>query len=220
MRGGEDERTAYLSPESKIPILQEHHTEPSQRNSRPHITQTIWRPVNRSIHQDHRMDLSQPRQFRQFLLRVKDDEWEDEADRESNKHSSILTILAEHLVRAESTPEHRCGEERVDARTGELVGLVRRAHVGDLIDLEVQDADTDEGRDESGDHLCEEGVTGWDLDVVREFHVVGETHCVGAGHVSVALEVVHGKCVSCDPGAANEFSEHVERYFDSGHGCD
>ena len=122
-------------------------------------------------------------------------------------------------MRAERTPQHRSREKGIDTGTSELVALVWRAHIRNLVDLEIQDTDTDECRDESCDHLREEGMSGRDLDVVCEFHVVGETDSVSARHISVTLEVVHSECVSSDPGAADEFGEDVECHFDSRHGC-
>jgi len=123
-------------------------------------------------------------------------------------------------MRAERTPKDRSREKGVDTGTSKLVTLVWRTHVWNFIDLEVQDTDADECRDECGDHLREEGVSGRNLDVVCELHIVGETDGVSACHIAVALEVVHGEGVASDPGAADEFGENIECHFNSRHGCD
>lgn len=97
-----------------------------------------------------------------------------------------MTSSAENFLRPDRAPEDGGGEEGVDARAREVVWLVGGADVGYLVDLEVEDARADECADKGCDHLREERMAGWDLDVVGKLEVVGESERVGAGYISIS----------------------------------
>jgi hypothetical protein len=118
------------------------------------------------------------------------------------------------------SPQDRCGEESVDARTCELELGIGSANASDALHLEVEDAGADNGTDKGGDDLGDEGLTGRNLDVVGELEIVAEPNGVRAGHVAKGLEIIHGQRVAIDKGTANEFSEHVQGNFDACHGLD
>lgn len=66
----------------------------------------------------------------------------------------------------QQAPDHAGGEEDLTAGADEFRGLVRRAHLWDRGEGDVQDGDLDEAGEEGGGYLGGEHVPGWDLHVV------------------------------------------------------
>ena len=125
-----------------------------------------------------------------------------------------------HLLGTEGTPENGSGEKGVDAGAGESVLLVRRADVGDLGHLVVENGGTNEGRNEGGDYLTVESDPGWDVDVMRELEILSEMEGVRGRDVSVCFEVVHRRGVTGEPETADQLGNNVQGDLDVRDGHD
>lgn len=87
-----------------------------------------------------------------FVEQPEEDD-DDDTQRKSNKNLGVLAILTKNLLRSDSPPQNRCGEESVDARACELELGIGSANAGDALHLEVEDAGADDGADKGGDDL-------------------------------------------------------------------
>lgn len=182
-----------LGPQTKKAVLHVHPAEPGNRHRRPDIRQVIRRPRQRAIEHRDGVDLAQPPNLFEPPLDQPKDDRQDCPQGKADEQRRVLSARAKHLDRANGAPQDGGREEGVDAGAGEVVGGAVGADVGDAVHLEVEHADADERRDDGGDHLRPKGVPRRDLDVVREFEVVGEPDGVGAGDVAEGFEVVHGE---------------------------
>lgn len=203
MNGEEDHNSAYRNgcrergrddvvvpgPEGEEPLLEVDHREDGDGKGGPLVGQVVRSPVDTTVDEWDRVDLSEPRVVGELLHRVVEDDGNEETDGESGKDGSVLAAAAEHPVWAEGSPDDRGGEEGVDTWAGHSERGLGRADVGH-VDLEVEDTGADERGDEGGDDLGGKGVSGWDLDVVGELQVVGKGNGVGASDVSEGFYVV------------------------------
>lgn len=101
---GSRDDVVVLAPESQVFLLQVHHAEPSDRYGGPGIGQVVGRPGDGAIHQNDGVDLAHPGFAGELLLRVVDDEGQDETDWETHKESGVLTSFAEDLVWTNGSP--------------------------------------------------------------------------------------------------------------------
>ena len=163
------------------------------------VGEIVWRPVNTPVDKGDRVDLSKPSLFGEvFLGEVKDD-GEAETDGESDQGEHILTSRTEHPDWTKSSPEYGSGEEGVDTRAGHFEGSGGSANSLDLVHLEVEDSDANEGGDHGSDQLSTECMPGRDLEVVTEFEILREGKSLSGGDVSEGFEVVHCQRISSDP---------------------
>ena len=146
-----------------------------------------------------------------LLAEVVEGDGHECADEETPQEGIIDGARTVHLLGTKGSPKYGSGEERVDSGAGEPVLLVRRTDVGDLGHLVVENGGTDEGRHEGRDHLTVEGDPGWDVNVVREFEILGEVEGMGGRDVSVGLKVVHCGSVTGEPKASKQFGDDVQR---------
>lgn len=166
------------------------------------------------------MNLADPLPAGEGLAKTPEDEDDGDTERESEEGLGVLATGTPNLLGTDSTPKDRGGEEGVDARAGHLELGIGSADSRNASHLELQDAETHEGRHERRDHLSPESMTRGNLHVVRKLKVVGEPNGVGAGDVAEGLEVIHGQGVALNPGTTDELSKHVEGDLDTGHGLD
>ena len=125
--------------------------------------------------------------------------WKESTDEETPQEAIVDGTSAEHLLGSKGTPEDGSGEKSVDPRAGEMILLVRRANIGDLRHLVIEDGCADKSGNKGGEHLAVEGDPRWYVDVMSEFEVLGEVESVRGGDVSVGLEIVHGSGVTRKP---------------------
>ena len=128
-------------------------------------------------------------------------EWnrKESTDEETPQEAIVDGPSAEHLLGSKGAPEDGSGEKSVDPRAGEMILLVRRANIGDLRHLVIEDGCADKSGNKGGEHLAVEGDPRWYVDVMSEFEVLGEVESVRGGDVSVGLEIVHGSGVTREP---------------------
>ena len=103
---------------------------------------------------------------------------QDGTDEETPQETVVDGISAKHLPSSEGTPKDGGGKESVDIWAGEVVLLASGANIRDLLHLVVEDARTDEGRNEGSEHLGVEGDPGWYMNVMSEFEILGEVEGV------------------------------------------
>ena len=181
------------SNEPPLDVVVEHE---SKRNASPSVRQIVRGPKKAPIEEHGSVEVLE--EFRPLAEVVERDRHEG-PDEEKPQEGIVDGTGTVHLLGTESTPQNGSGEERVDAGAGKPIFLGRRADVGDLGHLVVENGGADEGRHEGGDHLTVEGDPWWNVDVVREFEILGEMEGVGGRDVSVGLEVVHCGGVTGEP---------------------
>lgn len=182
-----------LGPQAQESVLHVYPAEPGDGHRRPDVREVVRRPGQCSVKHGDGMNLTQPANLLEPPLNDPEDEREGDTKGKADQQGGVLPALAENLDGADGAPQHRCGEKGVDARAGEVVGSMLGANTGNLIHLEVQDANADERGDDGCDHLRPEGVPGWDFAVMSELQIVREPNGVSTGHIAEGLEVIHGK---------------------------
>ena len=166
-----------------------------KRNAGPRVGQVVWSP-NPAREEDGGVEVLE--EFRP-PAEVVEGNGHQGANEETPQEGIVDGTGTIHLLWTEGTPENGSGEKGVDAGAGESILLVRRADVGDLGHLVVENGGTNEGRNKGGDHLTVEGDPGWDVDVMCKLEILSEVEGVRGRDVSVGFEVVHRGGVTGEP---------------------
>lgn len=95
------------------------------------------------------MDLSEPVSLGEPAGGVVVHNWEGQSDGESGEKRCVETSLAKDSLGCERAKEYCCGEVRLNARASEAIFLSGLANIGDVEDLEVHDACTNDGGNNS-----------------------------------------------------------------------
>ena len=106
------------------------------------------------------------------LAEVVEGDGQESTEEETPQEGVVNPTRTIHHLGTEGTPENGGGEKGVDLGASQPVLLIRRADVGDLFHLVVENGGTDEGRHEGRDHLAVERNPGWDVDVVRKLEIL------------------------------------------------
>lgn len=128
--------------------------------------------------------------------------------------------VAEDAGRTDGSPDDRRREEDAPVGARVLVWLLGTAHVGDVVDCPVQDADLHNGRPNRGDELRGEHDARGHLHVVAELEILSEIEGLRHGDVSVILEHHHGQGPPRHHVADDELGQDVEAQLDVGDGLD
>ena len=135
---------------------------------------------------------------------------EEGTNGETPQETIIDGTRTEHPLWSEGAPEDGSGEKSADTGAGEVVLLVRCTNIGDLRHLVAEDTGADESGNKCSKHLAVEGNPRWNVDVMREFEILGEPEGVVGGDVSVDPEVHQGSCIAGEPEATEQLGNDTK----------
>ena len=181
--------------------------QPSDRDGGPYVRQVVRSPNESAIQKYGGVEV-----LENLPLPAKEIERnrEEGTNGETPQETVVDGTRAKHPLWSKGTPKDGRGEESADTGAGEVVLLIRCTNIGDLRHLVVEDTRADESRNKGGEHLAVEGNPRWNVDVMSEFEVLGETESVCGGDMSVKFEVHQGGGVTGEPETAEQFGNDAE----------